>query len=288
MPAYNRAGTVAAALESVRAQTYPHWEAIVVDDGSTDRTVDVVAEMARKDSRIRLLRQDRNHGAQAARNTGIRAARGEWIGFLDSDDQYLPDSIERRLRIAEEANASVVHSECYVREQGTEPRLYNVSPVKGPSYGRLLEGEGPVFPALFVTRHALERIGYLDENILAFQEWDTSIRLAKHYEFAFEPEPTFVYDLRGSDSMSKDWLRGAAGYSQIVRKHLVAMLRYGGPGVISSHYQTAARWYTNGGDLAAARRCEQRAGRWAALDRPYSIVRRFRRVLRRATSRIQL
>jgi glycosyltransferase involved in cell wall biosynthesis len=284
IPAYNRVATIGAALESVRTQSYPRWEVVVVDDGSQDGTAGLVEERAKQDARIRLIREARNRGAQGARNIGIRAARGEWICFLDSDDQYLPDSIERRLRVAKEANLSVVHSECYVREYAAEPRLYNVSPVRGPSYRRLLVGEGPVFPAFFITREALERIGYLDENILAFQEWDTAIRLAKHYDFGFEPKPTFIYDCRGSDMMSKDLLRGARGYLQILHKHFVAMLRYGGPTVIASHYQTAARWYRNGGDLAAARRCERKARVWTVIDRPCSVVRKLRRAVGRAWS----
>lgn len=281
IPAYNRATMVGAALESVQAQTYPHWEAIVVDDGSRDGTADVVDGMARLDPRIRLLRQDQNRGAQAARNAGIRAGRGEWVCFLDSDDRYLPDSIERRLRIAWETRVSVVHSDCYVLKGDAALRPYRVPPVKGRSYRTLLVGEGPMYQGLLVARGALERIGCLDDEILAFQEWDTAIRLAKHYEFGFEPEPTFIYDCRGRETISKDFLRGARGYLQILRKHFIAMLRYGGPRVIASHYQTAAEWYTNGGDLVAARHCKRRAWSWSAID-PLWVVQKLLRVLGRA------
>ena len=72
-----------------------------------------------------------------------------------------------------------------------------------------MQKPGPTFPSLLVSKEALVRIGYLDETIVAYQEWDTAIRLARYYEFAFVPEPTFVYDCRQSDTISKDSLREA-------------------------------------------------------------------------------
>src|SRR5262245_38190413 len=99
IPVYNRARIIARALKSVQEQTHQNWEAIVVDDGSTDDTVEIVTDLAQLDNRIRVIRQDKNRGAQAARNVGIRAARGEWVAFLDSDDLYLPNSLEVRLAV---------------------------------------------------------------------------------------------------------------------------------------------------------------------------------------------
>jgi glycosyltransferase involved in cell wall biosynthesis len=278
IPAYNRAATILACLESVQAQTYPHWEAIVVDDGSLDNTPDLVLQKAATDPRIRLVRQERNSGAQAARNVGIRIARGDWIGFLDSDDQYLPESIERRLRAAERAGVSVVHSECLLRE-GDQPLVPNqVPPMSGRLYRRLLAEQGPMFQGLLARREELERIGYLDENIVAFQEWDTAIRLARHAKFAFEPEPTFVYDCRTDLTISKDRLRGGRGYEQVMRKHFAAILFLAGPKVMARHYQVASEWYEAGGDLRSAQRCRRNLRLCLAGD-PGSVFRKLRRVL---------
>src|ERR1051325_9337896 len=114
IPAYNRASTIVAALDSLKSQTHSNWEAVVVDDGSRDDTSQLVSLQVQKDSRIRLIKLERNRGAQAARNIGIRAAHGQWITFLDSDDQYLPHSLEARLSIATNQSIMVVHSECNV------------------------------------------------------------------------------------------------------------------------------------------------------------------------------
>ena len=266
VPAYNRATTIARCLQSVIRQTYPQWEVVVVDDGSTDATREVTREMAREDSRIRLVEHAQRLGAQAARNTGIREARGEWIAFLDSDDEFLPHSLESRLRRAIEEGRDVVHSACRVRRPDGTVHAYHVPRLSGRVYHRLLRHEGPVFPGLLVKRAALERIGLLDEQIIAFQEWDTSIRLAHEYEFSFEARPTFIYDCSGADAMSKNSVRNGRAYEQVVSKHFRAILRHGGPGAVAQHHRQAQRWYEKGGAAALARRSRLRARMWACLD----------------------
>src|SRR5262249_40867455 len=99
------------------------------------------------------------------------------------------------------------------------------------------------------------RIGYLDETIVAYQEWDTAIRLARHYQFEFLTEPTFIYDCCHSDSISKNHLRSAIGYEQVFTKHRWQVLRYLGPHALVRHYQTAAEMYEFAGDKQSAKRC---------------------------------
>jgi glycosyltransferase involved in cell wall biosynthesis len=254
IPTYNRANEIGPTLESIIAQTYPQWEAIIVDDGSTDNTAEVVNQFIAKDARIHFIRHEHNRGGQAARNTGIKAAKGEWIAFLDSDDRWLPESLSLRLAVAEREDVSVVHSAGYLQKEGEELKPYYIPTWSGRIYHKVLTREGPMFQALLVKKEALEKIGYLDENIRAFQEWDTSIRLAKHYEFGFEPQPTFIYDLRSSDAISRDLIRGGAGYEQNIVKHRWEIIRNVGIGALSTHYDIAALWYNSGNDLKNARR----------------------------------
>ena len=157
----------------------------------------IIAMLAQEDERIRFLRHDSNRGAQAARNTGIRAAKGEWIAFLDSDDQWFSESLEVRLQLAMEKRLHVVHSECSVlRSESTEPRRFGIPRMQGQVYKELLRRPGPMFQGLLVSKEALTRINLLDETIVSYQEWDTAIRLAKYYDFGFVAEPTFLYDCR--------------------------------------------------------------------------------------------
>ena len=94
IPAYNAAETIADTLESLLDQTYTDWEAIVVDDGSTDRTVEVVSEYIQRDKRISIFSQE-NQGLSGARNSGVRLAQYDWLLFLDSDDWILPSYLQR-------------------------------------------------------------------------------------------------------------------------------------------------------------------------------------------------
>lgn len=101
IPAYNAAPFIGRALESVQAQTAGSWEAIVVDDASTDETAALVSAMAERDARIRLLASPTNEGPAAARNRAIAASAGRWIAVLDADDAWTPDRLETLLAAAQ-------------------------------------------------------------------------------------------------------------------------------------------------------------------------------------------
>jgi len=244
IPTYNRGHVIQRAIKSVLEQTYQKYEIIISDDGSRDNTVNIVEKIAESEPRIHLIKSKKNMGAMAARNAGIHAAQGKWIAFLDSDDMYLPRSLELRLAKAEDENLKVVHSECYViRPDNADMAYFNVPPVQGASYKQILQSPGPVFPGLLISKEALEKIGYLDETIIAYQEWDTAIRLSKYYKFGFIPEPTFIYDCRTPETISKQVLRGAQGYDQIVRKHRKEMLINIGFSGLGKHYVNNAKQY---------------------------------------------
>jgi glycosyltransferase involved in cell wall biosynthesis len=263
IPAYNRGSTIQGAIQSVLAQSVGHLEIVVVDDGSSDNTSQTVEELAKGDPRVRLFVQGSNQGAQAARNTGTRAALGEWIAFLDSDDTWTSSSLELRLAAARSRNVEVVHSPGFVlRFGGGERETFEVPALYGNVYRQLLRGPGPAFPAMLVSAKALQAIGGLDEAIVAYQEWDTAIRLAKRFEFAFVPEPTFVYDCCGTDTISKNLLRGAKGYEQILRKHLRDIALKAGPRAVSQHYAWLASEYRITGDKRAFRRCRYISYLW--------------------------
>jgi glycosyltransferase involved in cell wall biosynthesis len=243
VPSFNRASTIEAALRSIQRQTCALWEAVVVDDGSVDDGADRVARFALEDSRIRLIRHGHNRGAQAARNTGIDAARTKWIAFLDSDDEWIPESLELRLDAAQRSRLQVIHTGAYVIRESGDKSLYELPATQGWVYTQLLKGPGPMFQSLLVAKEAFTKIGGLDERIVALQEWETSIRLAKHYRFGFLAAPTFIWDCRGSDTITKDRRRDAMGYEQIVHKHFFSMLRTG-PETLSTHYRKLAQRYT--------------------------------------------
>lgn len=110
MTTYNRASTLARAVESVLEQTYSDWELIIIDDGSTDETPDVLAGMT--DRRIRVYRQSPNRGMNPAKNAGLDRIAGEWFTTLDSDDEAMPTALAEMLECAERTGATAILCNC--------------------------------------------------------------------------------------------------------------------------------------------------------------------------------
>jgi glycosyltransferase involved in cell wall biosynthesis len=266
IPTYNRAHKIEAAVKSVQAQSYANWEIVIADDGSTDNTEEIVKRLMATDSRIRYVKHTPNRGAQAARNAGIKTSKGDWIAFLDSDDQWLPDSLEIRLNIAQLQNVAVVHSRGYILKDKGIKEIYEIPAWSGSIYKKVLSKEGPIFPTLLVKKEALKKINYLDEKVVAYQEWDTAIRLAKYYDFGFEIQPTFIYDYTCPDSISRNFIRAGKGYEYIVEKHFKDILFKLGPRALAYHYSVAAKWYLDGGDQANTKRCQFKSLFWKILS----------------------
>jgi glycosyltransferase involved in cell wall biosynthesis len=253
IPAYNREKTLKRAVESVLTQTIQDIEVIVVDDASMDNTVAVAKELARSDPRVRLIQSTSHHGAQAARNLGARDADGDWLCFFDSDDYMLPASVKMRLRLAHDRGLKVVHSDAFVLRSNQPRALFGVPPLSGFIYDELLRTPGPMFPGMIVRADVFREMGELDEDVIAYQEWDTAIRLARRHTFGFLPEPTFVYDCTGDDTISKDLTRSAMGYEYVVNKHRFEIIRRLGPRAMSQHFNIIAGFYADAAasDLAA-------------------------------------
>ena len=107
MPAFNCKHSLVQSVESVCNQTYQNWELLLIDDGSTDGTAELALDLADTDTRIRLLTMDSNVGAAAARNYGLEAAKGRFIAFLDADDLWHTDKLQRQLDFMKEHNAKL-------------------------------------------------------------------------------------------------------------------------------------------------------------------------------------
>lgn len=114
MPAYNAEKFIAESIESVLAQTYPNFELIVIDDCSPDQTVEIVQNYVSKDKRVKFFKKERNQGVAEARNTGLNHAKGDFVAFLDSDDKWVEDKLEKQLAVLKERNdIDVVYGSYY-------------------------------------------------------------------------------------------------------------------------------------------------------------------------------
>ncbi|HEV7239710.1 MAG TPA: glycosyltransferase family A protein [Thermoanaerobaculia bacterium] len=182
IPTYNHARFLRAALESALRQTRPALEVIVVDDGSTDETPEILAQF---DDRICVRRQE-NRGPAAARNTGISAAHGDFLLFLDSDDVLLPACVELQLaRFEAEPSLGLVYSDGeFLDVEGTLVRVADQG-LQGRVARELLLLEGPVISAagsgIMVPRRVAEEVGGFDDRLLASEDWDFCYRIASRY-----------------------------------------------------------------------------------------------------------
>lgn len=202
IPTYNRADVLPRAIESVRRQTFGGvWELIVVDDASTDRTEEVVRTFG--DARIRYLRHTENRYGAAARNTGIRAARGEWIAFLDSDDEWLPHHLERKVALLEDAGADAVFGSFFV-ERDHRRTSVRCDPLQGGSMAEYILGSTPgdvATPTMVFRADAIRDILF-DETLQKHQDWDLAIRFSHRYSFMVDPEATVVVHPTDPERMS--------------------------------------------------------------------------------------
>lgn len=210
IPTYERADLVGRAVDSALAQTVEDVEVIVVDDGSTDGTREAVA--AKSDPRVRSLEHESNRGVSAARNTGIEAASGEYVAFLDSDDEWLPRKLERQLAALDDRGDGWVGAYCDVATTGlsglgriaaavSESVFRSAAPREGGRElaeallsMRVFMGPGST---LLVERDALAAAGGFDEGLSIYEDWDLVLRVLSVGKIAYVDEPLAVTHFTG-------------------------------------------------------------------------------------------
>ena len=234
VPAYNREKTIERCIQSIKRQTMQPYEIVLVDDGSTDQTVRLAEGIPCK--YLKILRQ--NHkGAQAARNLGILNAKGNYIAFLDSDDEWLPEMLEREIEyLLQRQNNCVLYSDCYIYDDKGK-RVWRRPGRTGNTYHESLLQGGPMFQSMLVKKSLLYKIGLLDEKVAAYQEGETAIRLAKRAEFVHIREPLFIYYCHSGETISKDIKKGIQGYLYIVKKFQKDIVKVHGFGGLAFHYK---------------------------------------------------
>ncbi len=199
LPTYNRASELGKAMQSVLDQTYENLELIVVSDGSTDETEQVVRDFS--DARVRLVQSEKNGGLAYARNMGIREARYDLLAFHDDDDLWKPEKLENQVRELLQSDLSTGFCYCemsYIMLDGKTVHIVprrEISDVRkrGYLYPELLRRNFIGGPTLLVRKECLEEVGLFDETLAIFEDWDMVLRLSKCYDAAFVAEPLYDY-----------------------------------------------------------------------------------------------
>ncbi len=207
IPAYNSEKFIKRTIQSVLNQTYKDFEVIIVDDGSTDNTKEVVEEFQKKDSRIKYLWQENSGAPARPKNKGIKESKGKYIAFLDHDDEWLPEKLEKQLVLFEKQKNSKLR---FVSSWGL---IFNAK--ENQTYEHKIKKRGNVFQELlannfilscssiFLKKEIFESVGFFDENLKFSDDWEMWIRIAQKYEFDFINEALFKYYWHGENVMNK-------------------------------------------------------------------------------------
>jgi glycosyltransferase involved in cell wall biosynthesis len=223
IPAYNAARYLPFAIASVNSQTFEDWQILLVDDGSTDNTAEVVAPFIESlGTKIRYIKQE-NRGLPAARNTAIRASTTEFLALLDADDVWLPCRLSESLKaMADRPNAGLAYG--LIRGIDPDDNL-------GSTWiGNLKNAEGHIAPQIYMRkvelpcptitfrRKCIDEVGIFDETMRATEDRDLWLRIALKYEVAFIPVVLAYYRV-SPHSMSGDPERMLQAQLQFIRKH---------------------------------------------------------------------
>lgn len=269
IPAYNAELFIEETLQSVLSQTYKTIEVLVVDDGSDDRTPEIVERYARQDSRITLLRQA-NRGVAAARNLAIAQSTGDYTAPIDADDIWYPQKLEKQVHAIVQSNAiGLVYSWSALIDEQSQPIDASDGCIKeGDIYVDLILGNfvGNASNPL-IRRECINRVGGYNTqlrlaNAQGCEDWDLYLRIAEHYEYRVIPE--FLIGYRQSyTSMSSNAVAMMKSYELIM-----ANARQRKPGLSKSIYRQSGSHYC----IYLAVKSQQAGRHWDSLRWAYQAL----------------
>jgi len=192
IPTYNRANLISRAIRSVLNQTYSDFELIIIDDGSTDNTEDIIRQFQEKDKRIKYIKHDKNKGGSAARNRGIKIAKGKYIAFQDSDDEWLPEKLNKQVDSIEKLPLNIwggTYCSFYYFINGNT-RMIEVTK-RGNFKKELLNREVDIGASstILLSKLAIDKIGLFDESFKKHQDLEYLIRFFRIYKLYCVNQP---------------------------------------------------------------------------------------------------
>lgn len=254
IPTYKRAQALPKAIESVKNQTYSCWEIIIVDDNdpkseSRRLTSEVMAQYA-ADTRIIYLCHDENKGACQARNTGLAAAQGEYVAFLDDDDLWVETKLDVQVLALNASDADVCYSDMYLEYQGWR-RYFTCVADDDLYYSLLKQGFGICTSALLISTAAIRSIDGFDNSLPSMQDYDLLLRLSKKHKAVKIAQPLITYQL-ADDGISCNPVTKANGHRAIITKYEAEYLRLGLNKGLARQYESLADFELRSGNRGKA------------------------------------
>jgi glycosyltransferase involved in cell wall biosynthesis len=241
IPVYNRGDLLARTINSVINQTFTDFELIVVDDGSTDNTKDVVQDFVKKDSRVKYFRQKNSGGAAGPKNTAIKYCTGEYVAYLDHDDEWFPTKLEKQLKIFENSsrNLGLVSCNILIVNQSKNLRESRMM-LSNPSIAdMLLRPSSYAFSnsSVLIPKTVIDIVGPRDENLKVSDDHDYFLRVAlAGFKFDFVDEVLVKYYFGDNSNLSANFKKISVDYESFFKKHKV---------IIEKDRVTLAVWCRN-------------------------------------------
>ena len=216
IPTFNRKKIIPRAIDSVLGQTYKNYEIIIVDDGSTDGTVDSIKKLYNDKVHITL---QKNQGASSARNRGIKEASGKYIAFLDSDDEWVSSKLETQMAFLDQnPEIAMICGRTYRADNIKKVNSYLEREIIGSLFSTLYSHSFVSTPTVIAKKDILETLGGFDINYKSAEDFDLWLKITHDYQCAFFPDLVAIVN-RGRDNLSKDKITLHLHALDILEKH---------------------------------------------------------------------
>lgn len=216
IPTYNRGYTIKKSIESILNQTYKSFELIIVDDNSTDNTAEIVKSI--KDERIRYIKQEKNLGANVARNRGVIESKGNFIAFQDSDDEWLPNKLEIQLDELKNNNADIVYCS-FNRFENDKHEVIPKKNINDENIATELLKYNFISTQTILGKKECFESEKFDEKLPRFQDWDLVIRLSMKYKIHHVNKPLVNVYLQ-NDSITRSSEKGKIAINIMMDKYI--------------------------------------------------------------------
>lgn len=195
VPTYNSANTILRSLDSVFKQTYQNFEVIICDDNSTDEINKILDQI--KDDRVKIIYLDNNQGSAVTRNTAMKIAQGEFIAFLDSDDEWYPNKLELQISLFSDRSVGLVFGGAKIVKNNTKTSFYK--PQKEwelDSFRKLFLGQISYITSTAIFRkECIDKVGLMEPELRRNQDFDFFLRILKHYNLKIIDKPLAVFNV---------------------------------------------------------------------------------------------
>ncbi|MCP4650707.1 MAG: glycosyltransferase [PVC group bacterium] len=230
-PSYNSARFLSEAVASVLNQTYRNWEMLIVDDGSTDDTLLLARRYEEKDKRIKVFALDPSSGGPAIpRNYGMRQAKGSYIAFLDSDDMWFAEKLQKQVDLMEKSkDVFLLYSQCIVEKDGRQCSIKPANPKKGCIFNDLLYGNIIACNTVMIRNNKDDNAYFFDEDkkLVAVEDYAMWLSIASKEQISFIKEPLAVYRIHLGGISSSAFVNFKKSGLVIRRfRHLVSKLTW--------------------------------------------------------------